>query len=406
MHRAQYKDNSAIARVLLIGVDSPIGLTVLRELGGHGLEVVCVGRGRYSLGRASRFCHRFLERPDGPIADWLEGLVKAYQAIAVMAVSESDLVQLAELKGAIPGCTIAVPDPAKLALVLDKQATLTAAKAVGIQTPETWQPLAGEDLTATASQLTYPVAIKWADPTAVVKPLAAAGIAFEKVEYADDPASLLAILRRYDAYGAYPLVQTYCPGYGLGQMFNMAGGRATLRFQHRRLREWPVTGGVSSFCGSVALDKHAEQLAKSEDLLRSIGWEGPAMVEYRHDPATGNYWLMEINGRFWGSIPLAHHAGAHFGWEAYRTLVARENAPSIARIRPRKARFMVPDLKHLVSRLRESQTGVLAKLALVAGFFLAFLDPEISYYVWSSGDPGPFAADMKSLLRKAARLDS
>ncbi|MCR2833378.1 carboxylate--amine ligase [Parerythrobacter lacustris] len=392
--------------MLLIGVDSPIGLTVLRELGARGLEVVCVGRGRYSLGRASKFCHRFLERPEGPIADWLEGLVKAYQAIAVMAVSEGDLLQLAALKHAIPGCTIAVPDSAKLALVLDKPATLAAARAAGIQVPETWQPVADEDLASSASRIAYPVAIKWADPTAIVKPLEAAGIAFEKVEYADDPASLLAILRRYDAYGAYPLVQTYCPGYGLGQMFNMAGGRATLRFQHRRLREWPVTGGVSSFCGSVALDKHSDQLAKSEELLRSIGWEGPAMVEYRYDPATGNYWLMEINGRFWGSIPLAHHAGAHFGWEAYRTLVARENAQSTAQLRPRKARFMVPDLKHLVSRLRESQTGVLAKLALVAGFFLAFVDPEISYYVWSSGDPGPFVSDMKSLLRKAARLDS
>jgi hypothetical protein len=36
----------------------------------------------------------------------------------------------------------------------------------------------------------------------------------------------------------------------------------------------------------------------------------PAMVEYRHDPATGQSWLMEINGRFW-SLPLASH-GAEF----------------------------------------------------------------------------------------------
>ena len=71
---------------------------------------------------------------------------------------------------------------------------------------------------------------------------------FEKVEYADTPEALLTILRRYDMFGQYPLVQSYCPGEGLGQMLLMQNGKATLRFQHRRLREFPATGGVSTFC--------------------------------------------------------------------------------------------------------------------------------------------------------------
>lgn len=33
------------------------------------------------------------------------------------------------------------------------------------------------------------------------------------------------------------------------------------------------------------------------------------MVEYRHDPKTGKYWLMEVNGRFWGACRLRYIAG-------------------------------------------------------------------------------------------------
>jgi len=29
---------------------------------------------------------------------------------------------------------------------------------------------------------------------------------------------------------------------------------------------------------------------------------------------------MEINGRFWGSLPLAYYSGAEFGWLTYSVL--------------------------------------------------------------------------------------
>lgn len=373
---------------------------MLRELGARGIEVIAIGRGPYSLGQHSRHCHTFVERPEGPVAGWLADLVAANDAQSVMAVSESDLVQLAELKGAIPGVTVAVPDPEPLALVLDKARTLGVAHEIGIDVPASWQPQAGDDFAACAATLAYPVVLKWSDPPAMAGRLAAAGIALEKAEHAADAAALLAILARYDALGAWPLVQTWCAGYGLGQMFNMAGGRATLRFQHRRLREWPVSGGVSSFCAAVPLTAHAVQLAKSEELLAAIGWQGPAMVEYRHDPASGKYWLMEINGRFWGSIPLAHHCGAHFGWEAWRTQVRGERSPSVAAVRMGRARYLVPDLKHLAAVLRDPATGVAGKVRLLAGFVARFLDPRTGYYVWSWRDPGPFFADLRAILAK------
>ena len=372
---------------------------MLRELGVRGVPVLGVGK-RDSIGRASRYAGEFAVRPAGAIAEWLPGVIAAHGVEAVMAVSEGDLVQLAALKHALPGVIVAVPDPEPLALVLDKARTLEAARGVGIAVPASWQPLAGEDRAARAAALAYPVAIKWSDPVAAGPLLDKAGLALEKVEYAADPAALLAILARYEPLRMWPLVQEWCPGHGLGQMLFMAQGRATLRFQHRRLREWPASGGVSTLCAAVPLSEHAALMERSEALLAAIGWEGPAMVEYRHDPATGRSVLMEINGRFWGSIPLASRCGAHFGWETFRRQVLEQTHDETPTLRPGRARYVVPDTKHLVVVLRDPAVSAGAKARLAASFVGGFLDPGTGYYVWSARDPGPLFADLKAILGK------
>jgi predicted ATP-grasp superfamily ATP-dependent carboligase len=386
--------------VLVLGADSPIGLTVVRELGARGVPVIAHGRSDRALGRYSRFAKSFL-LDQRPLAEWLPGYAAAQGLGAVMAVSEGHLVELAALKDRLP-CKALTPDAQRLASVLDKARTLEAARQVGIAVPGDWQPMAGEDFAARAAAISYPVAIKWADPNAVQDALAGAGIAFEKVEYAGSPIKLATILTRYDRVDVWPLVQQYCPGYGLGQMLHMARGKATLRFQHRRLREFPPSGGVSSFCASVPLSEHTAQMAKSEELLAALGWEGPAMVEYRYDPASGTYWLMEINGRFWGSIPLAWHCGAHFAWETYRCAVMGEQGGQ-GPYRQRRARYVIPDAKRTMLVLRDGSLPLGPRLAAMGRFFADFLDPRVRYYVWSLRDPGPFFGDMVGIIRRLWR---
>ncbi len=249
--------------------------------------------------------------------------------------------------------------------------------------------------------LLIPVAIKWADPAGVSAKLEALGLELEKVEYAASPNELLAIVSRYDALGLYPLVQEWCPGEGLGQMLNMHKGKASLTFQHRRLREWPPTGGVSGFCEAVQPALHAAQMEKSEALLQAIGWQGPAMVEYRHDPETGRYKLMEINGRFWGSIPLAYHCGAHFAWEQVRLDVLGQSAGQTTRpYRNRRARYAIPDAKHLFTVLRDGSLSIQRRIGNGLRFFADFLDPRVRYYVWSWRDPMPMLADLTGAIRR------
>lgn len=376
---------------------------MVREIGARGVPVIAHGRSERALGRFSRYAGTFLlERR--PLVDWLPAYATEQGLGAVMAVSEGHLLELAALKGTL-ACKVLTPDAEQLAAVLDKARTLEVARQVGIAVPGDWQPMAGDDFAARAATTSYPVAIKWADPNAVQDTLAGAGIAFEKVEYAGSPIKLAAILTRYDPVGVWPLVQQYCPGHGLGQMLHMADGKATLRFQHRRLREFPPSGGVSSFCASVPLAEHAEQMVKSEQLLGALGWEGPAMVEYRFDPATGTYWLMEINGRFWGSIPLAWHCGAHFAWETYSSAVLDKRGGQ-GPYHQRRARYVIPDAKRMVLVLRDRSLPLSSRLAALLRFFADFFDPRVRYYVWSLRDPGPFFGDLAGVFRRLWRRDS
>ena len=201
-------------------------------------------------------------------------------------------------------------------------------------------------------ELTFPCVLKWRDPENLGNALAALGIPSLKAEYCHDHTQLKRALARYEPYERYPLVQAFCPGRGLGHMIFFHRGEALLRLQHRRVAEWPPEGGVSTVCESLPLSLNAELFVKSEALLKRIGWEGAAMVEYRLDACTGTVGLMEINGRFWGSLPLAYHAGVPFAWYTYAVL-GLGIRPSPPRYRARiRCRYMITETRRILTLLR------------------------------------------------------
>lgn len=390
----------------LLCSESPISLTVIRELGMRGIPVLAIVREAHSFLKASRYTAGSILRPEGPVASWLPGLAADHRFERVMAIGEADLLALAEMKHAGSGLQIAAPTPDQLRLVLDKQALLSAASVEGIPVPRSWQPSTPDSSEWLPDDAQFPLVAKWSDPLAVADRLAETGIALDKVRYLADEAALAAYLERFIRAGMYPLIQEFCPGTGLGQMFHAVDGRITLRFQHRRLREWPLSGGVSSLCEAVPLSQHEDLGVKSEALLRKLHWNGPAMVEYRHDEKSGATALMEINGRFWGSLPLAHAAGVHFGWETYRHAF---DAPKGLNLSPspyphRKARYMAPELKNL-SDVFTSERPLAEKFGFLRQFASSFFDPAVRYYVFTARDPGPFFSELKTLVRKLLRRD-
>jgi hypothetical protein len=84
-----------------------------------------------------------------------------------------------------------------------------------------------------------------------------------------------------------------------------------------------------------------------------------AMVEFKVDHLTRVPLLMEINGRFWGSLQLAIDAGMNFPWLLLQMAVGRAVNPFDSSYRTGvKSRWLLGDLDHLLMRLWKPEAGL------------------------------------------------
>src|SRR5262249_30616411 len=107
---------------------------------------------------------------------------------------------------------------------------------------------------------------------------------------------------------------------------------------------------------------------------RAMEWDGVAMVEFRYDPVSGDAVLMEVNGRFWGSLPLAVHSGVNFPYLLY--LAQGLGTPrKVERYRNHLyCRQITADTKWLLAALRSGsgQPAPCGKIAAVGQYVKAF----------------------------------
>lgn len=388
----------------VLGIETQIGVGVVRELGRAGVRVIGLANRERSIGLASRYLERGVvvgPARDEALVARIRELANEYNNAMLMGISETDLTWLIAHRNDFGCAKVVAPDEDAFRLVLDKSETLRIAREVGIQVPVTRAPQSPEQWEAACNESHYPVVVKWPDPIKAIPVLRAHGLSLQKLEYAEDAEALRRIGDRFGPAGIWPLVQEYCPGRGLGQFFFMHEGKAIRRFQHRRIAEWPPEGGFSSVCDAVPLKAHWALQERSIALLQAIAWEGCAMVEYRFDDATGEAVLMEINGRFWGSFPLAMHAGAGFASLAYH-LQGLGRVPPLAPLREDlRCRMISTEIKRLVriffqpGRIQDPFFRIEPGKELLR-FARDFFRRGTCYYLWDRRDPGPWFADLRN----------
>lgn len=388
----------------VLGIETQIRVGVIRELGRAGVRVIGLANRDRSIGLASRYLERGVvvgPARDDVLVQRIRVLGEEYGGAILLGISETDLKWLITHRDAFGAVKVIAPEAETFARVLDKTRTLALAETVGIRVPRTRAALSLEDWEVACRDLNYPVVVKWADPIAAMPRLHAHGLTLQKLEYAADAASLRKIGERFAITGIWPLIQEYCPGRGLGQFFFMHKGAAIRRFQHLRIAEWPPEGGFSSVCDAVPLSQHQALQERSIALLQAIGWEGCAMVEYRLDEVTGDAVLMEINGRFWGSFPLAVHSDAGFASLAYH-VQGLGRIPTLSPLKDDlRCRMVSTELKRLVrialqpGKIRDPYFKI--QLGQELGRFAGdFFRPKTRYYLWDSRDSGPLFADLRN----------
>jgi len=134
---------------IVLGLETQIGLCVVRELGRAGVRVIGIAQEGGAIGRSSRYLTASIVVAE-PRSELLVQAIRAigerYGPCPLLAISETNLSWLAANRDAFGQVTPVLPQSAALRVVLDKQATLEAARAVGISTPVSIQPRAGWQL--------------------------------------------------------------------------------------------------------------------------------------------------------------------------------------------------------------------------------------------------------------------
>jgi predicted ATP-grasp superfamily ATP-dependent carboligase len=332
-------------------------------------------------------------RESGPFVAAVERVLQERPIDILIPISEGALLALLPERKRFARALLPFATSEEFRRICDKETVLRVAAGLGIATPpQRTIAQTADRVELDSNSLRFPLVVK---PS---RSLSDGNGTRTKasVRHVAERAVLNAAL---DAYRpeSYPLLlQQRVDGPGIGVFLLLWQGEILATFAHRRIREKPPGGGVSVYCESIR--PSADLLQRSAKLLREFGWQGVAMVEYKVDQNDGTPYLMEVNGRFWGSLQLAIDAGVDFPTLLVAAALGRRVEPVMDYRIGVRSRWWWGDVDHLVARLRHSDKQLSLgrgspSLWRAVADFLRFRRAGDRNDVFRLTDPLPFARE-------------
>jgi len=381
--------------VIVTDGEQRAALAVVRSLGAK-YRCVVTASSNTSLAGASRFAARSVTVPDAltrpdDFAAAIVSLAAEEKAFLVIPIAEQAILAILPVRSRLAPAIVPFPDLENFKALTDKQRLLEEAGTLGIAIP-TQKVIsnAGEVASLDLGALRYPVVLK---PSRSVGENPE-GRAKVSVAYAADPSELRRKIASLPA-AAFPLLlQQRIVGPGTGIFLLVWDGEQRAQFAHRRLCEKPAAGGVSVYRESIAVD--VDLLERSRALLERFGWQGVAMVEFKRDSTTGQPYLMEVNGRFWGSLQLAIDAGVDFPRMIAECALGERVKPQLSYRVGVRSRWWWGQIDHLVGRVRPRATaaplppGTVSAAGAIGDLLLGPFRRDDYEEVLRWSDPAPF----------------
>ena len=286
---------------LVTDVHTRSAVAGLRALGRAGIETIALGPWRGAAGLWSRHAAAREVGPDvikdpAGFSTKIAHIAARHGPLVVYPVQEQAMDALVSGSSPMPpGAVLPYADPEAIRTLRDKRALDTLAREAGLHAPAVRAVGTARELLSRRVQT--PCVVKAAIPER--------GLGLTHVIETD--AELQALLGRLSAVEPL-LVQERASGPLMAVSVVIDGeGRLIARFQQQARRTWPPDAGASGLAVSVAPDE--ELTAAAARLLATAGYAGLAQLQFIDTPRGPA--LVDVNPRFYGSLPLAIACGVN-----------------------------------------------------------------------------------------------
>jgi D-aspartate ligase len=385
----------ASSRALILGLGVH-GLAVARSLGRRGVRVEVADPDTRQPHRYSRYCRRFHEVPsleDGRLVDFLIRFsrerrertalfVTADKTVPVISSHRNLLAQHFDFILPPDGVILGLMDKTRLPEFLEKCHALYP-RTIWIRKPE--------DLAAVGDTVGLPCVVKPA--------LRAFGFKAAIARSATELAEVYATASRHTDK---IIAQQWIPGGDSEVYFCFVYiGRDSAPkgvFVGRKLRQYPNGTGVASEAEGCENEFVREETLR---LFHLAGYRGFGSTEFRRDPASGRYYLIEFTvGRTDYDVDLAVANGVDLPFLGYRDmigLVSDDNLPC-----QQNGRRWVEGSRNVQAILQELAAARIGRLGTVAALAKS-MSPRNVFTLFDFGDPEPFLVHAMSRALAAPR---
>jgi len=381
------------SKMMLLDGYSYRTLACVRSFGKKGIKFVVGGESKYDLSLFSKYSKEKFTytSPRLNILDFISDInsnIHKFNVGLVFPTSEAAILACDKHRKEIDG-KLLIPKSEEIKIMFSKKNTLNLAKTLGVTTPTTFF-LTNENINEIIGKINFPVIIK-AESSEKLKGnrIVKAG----GTSYIFNRGQLLNEYQKRIKHTPTLIIQEFIDGFGVGVSGIFKNGKPIVLFGHKRIREKNPFGGPSALAESISIDE--ELLESTKIIMEKIGYTGPAMVEYKVDRNTRIPYLMEINGRFWGSILLPLAAGLdlpYIWWKVINNIkVEPEETKYKIGIR---GRYLLGDTKSLLLTLKGKPKGwpgfFPSRTEVLKEYLLSFFDKKTKNLLLCKGDVKPF----------------
>ena len=174
------------------------------------------------------------------------------------------------------------------------------------------------------------------------------------VRYANCDSDVQNIINFYekeksDIFTSGVIAQQYIKGKSCAYFALADNGKVLAEFGHIRCRENPPTGGISTCCESFY---HPKLFNYGTKIIEQSGYSGVIMIEFKYVDNEDEFYLIEINPKFWGSILLPIVAGVDFP-SLYIQYLEHKSLPQIKFNHNIRIQFFISDINRMLKFKRD-----------------------------------------------------